>query len=373
MTADNYGFPQELLAASNDDKVDYFKKYTVAHHYLKEVYSQLVDLIRNPDESSIFLVYGPTGVGKTTLFNRVAKHFIESELASLQNDPGRLPIAGMEAVSPENGKYDWKDHYIRCLKSLDEPLIEKKVDLERKRAGLSTDPTRALRISLENALRYRRPIAYMIDEGQHLTKTTSGRNLRNQMDTIKSLASKSTIPHVLFGTYELLPFRNLSGQLTRRGSDVHFPRYRAEKSGDIDHFIKTLWAFQRHLPFEQEPVLVDHYDFFYQRTIGCIGVLKSLLVKSLRWALDHNKQDSFMDVCKQQAHTVDQCIHMIREAREGEKLLEENREQQEELLRLLGIELAENNADSKKKNKRKQKVGEQNPTRHKVGDLKDAQ
>jgi energy-coupling factor transporter ATP-binding protein EcfA2 len=373
MSSDEYGFPKELLASDVDEKVNYFKQYTVAHHYLKEAYSQLIDLIRNPDDASVFLVYGPTGVGKTTLFKRVAKYFIESSLASLENDPGRMPIAGMEAAAPDTGNFDWKDHYLRCLKSLDEPLIEKKIDLERKRSGLSNDPARAWRISLENALKNRRPIAFMIDESQHLTKLTSGRKLRNQMDTIKSLASKSAVPHVLLGTYELLPFRNLSGQLTRRGTDVHFPRYRVEKAGDIDHFINTLWVFQKHLPFENEPSLVDDYDFFYKRSIGCIGILKSLLVKSLRRSLERNKKAFSMDICKSLAHTDEQCIYMIREAREGEALLEENRERHEELLRLLGIELDENQNDSKKTNKKKQKVGEQNPTRHAVGDLKNAQ
>ena len=43
---------------------------------------------------------------------------------------------------------------------------------------------------------------------------------------IKSTASRAQTVHVLIGTYELLAFRNLSGQLSRRSVDLHFSRYR---------------------------------------------------------------------------------------------------------------------------------------------------
>jgi hypothetical protein len=40
--------------------------------------------------------------------------------------------------------------------------------------------------------------------------------LQNQMDMLKSLADSTHSRLVLVGTYELLTFRNLSGQLSRR-------------------------------------------------------------------------------------------------------------------------------------------------------------
>ena len=84
------------------------------------------------------------------------------------------------------------------------------------------------RYAVEQTLRHRRPVAVMIDEAQHLAKVASGRRLLDQLDVIKSIANRTDTVHVLFGTYDLLAFRNLNGQLSRRSVDVHFPRYCAE-------------------------------------------------------------------------------------------------------------------------------------------------
>jgi hypothetical protein len=60
---------------------------------------------------------------------------------------------------------------------------------------------------VEQALRYRRPRAVLIDEAQHLFALASGRRLEDQLNVLKSLANRSNTVHVLFGTYELLRVR----------------------------------------------------------------------------------------------------------------------------------------------------------------------
>lgn len=371
--AENFGFPNDLLKATADEKIDYFKKYTVSHHYLKQAYNELTNIIKNPVNNSIILVFGPCGVGKTTLFWRTVKHFIELSEKELVKDPGRIPITGLEAAAPDNGNFDWKDHYIRSLNALDEPLIDKKVNFEKKSKVNYHHAARAHRNSLESALKYRRPYAFMIDEAQHFSQMTSGRKLRNQMDIVKSLASNSGVPHVLFGTYELLPFRNLSGQLSRRGIDIHIPRYRFEVEGDMDQFIYVLGAFQKHIPMENEPKLVDNYEFFYQRSMGCIGILKDWLVRSFSDVLKKRKKTLGMDIFRRNALSEDQCIQIAREAREGELSLEQNREKQNDLLRLLGMDIQDETKSEAKKPKQSIKVGEQKPNRHDVGDMRNAQ
>ena len=81
--------------------------------------------------------------------------------------------------------------------------------------------------AVEQSLRHRRPAAVLIDEAQHLAKVPAGRRLADQLDVVKSIASHTGIVHVLFGTYDLLAFRNLSAQLSRRCFDIHFPRYQS--------------------------------------------------------------------------------------------------------------------------------------------------
>src|SRR5258708_15282019 len=100
---------------------------------------------------------------------------------------------------------------------------------------------------VEQALRYRRPAAVLVDEAQHLAKMTSGRRLLDQLDVIKSIANRTGTVHALFGTYDLLAFRNLSGQLSRRSVDVHFCRYRVDNTEDRKTFLNVLCSFDRQI------------------------------------------------------------------------------------------------------------------------------
>ncbi|KNB74243.1 hypothetical protein ADS79_03220 [Brevibacillus reuszeri] len=367
----NKGFPEGLLSKSIEERVDYFNKYTVSHPILREVFDQLLKAIRN-SQRSIILVYGPSGVGKSTLYTRMLKKLTEDALPLIEKDPGMIPVVGHEAISPDSGNFDWKDFFVRTLELLMEPLIDHKVEFRRS-PHVKEDKTRTMRNALEKTLLYRKPSAFLIDEAQHLTKMTSSRKLRNQMDTIKSLASKSKVPHVLIGTYELLPFRNLSGQLTRRGSDIHFPRYRAEESHEVQSFINVLWTFQRQMPIENQPDLINNWEFFYKRSIGCIGILKDWLSLTLQIRLEEGAKTITMDDFQKYAHSIEQCLKMAREAREGEAQLEENQEKISDLDRILGIGQVDNSDNSESERKYKNKraasiVGQRNPKRDKVGE-----
>ena len=147
-----------------------------------------------------------------------------------------------------------------------------------------------LRHALEGALTHRRPAAFFVDEAQHLAKMKSGRKLQDQLDSIKSLASLTRTVHVLVGTYELLPFRNLSAQLSRRSIDIHFRRYQATRSEDYAAFQNVAFTFQRHLPLEGESDLLKHIEYCYERSIGCVGVLKEWLMRALAFALGRDSR-----------------------------------------------------------------------------------
>lgn len=364
------GFPKHLLEQSIEERVRYFKNFTVNHPKFKKAFDELLDLTYSPDSSSIILVYGPTGVGKSTLFQKVYERLFRDAMPSLKSDPGKIPVVGMEAIAPDNSNFDWKDFYIRALEAIDEPLIDFKVDFQKmyetKSSIKYTDVNRKLRKALENALKNRNSTAFMIDEGQHLTKMTSGRKLRNQMDLVKSLASLSKVPYIMFGTYELLSFCNLSGQLTRRESEVHFERYYAENEGDMKVFKNVLYTFQKHLPLKTEPDLISHYDFFYERSIGCVGILKTWLEKTYSRSLDKGATTMTIKDFEKYAHTATQCLKMAAEAREGEKDLGA-KDERDDLRMELGMgRISENNKDKKQKNTSR-RVGERKAKRDKVG------
>ena len=268
------------------ERLERFQCLTVAHPRLLAARDQLMDVIDGSLPGSLILVLGPTGVGKTTLRCKLEQFLAEQMASVLIADPGRLPFVSVEATVPEASRFRWRDYFSQFLAGAREPLIERKVPLNCD----YLPPTGSLTGSqLEQAavqlLRYRRPAAVFIDEAQHLSRVASGRRLIDQLDVIKSMANRTQTPHVLFGTYELLAFRNLSSQLSRRSVDLHFPRYRAESGEDIQIFKNVLGTFQDQFPTLEPPDLIQHWEFLYERCVGCVGVLKDWLMRAAIGAL----------------------------------------------------------------------------------------
>ncbi|MGI8743363.1 MAG: hypothetical protein ACR2NN_12490 [Bryobacteraceae bacterium] len=176
----------------------------------------------------------------------------------------------------------------------------------------------------------------MIDEAQHF-----GRWLR--------AANRTNTAHVLFGTYDLLAFRNLSGQLSRRSVDVHFPRYRADLAGDHRILVNIVHSFQKKLPLPEPPNLVEHWEFLYERSFGCVGVLKQWLVKELADAL--RRGDATVSIRNLEAHALSmaQCDKILSEIIEGE------------LARRCGIALETSGAFGLGRHRRGNRIGASGP------------
>jgi hypothetical protein len=343
---DSAGFPRQLLERAAEDRLDYFRNHTVAHTILKEADEAVMQAIEQPAGTSLVFVFGPTGVGKTTLLLHIQKKLIEASQKDRPEEMGHIPVASMEAAASDSRNFDWKEYYRRALMTLSEPLIGHKIDYSnrdarRNRIGhlvFNTKPaTSELRLALEDALRYRRLRAFIVDEAQHLTRMASGRKLQDQLDCIKSLSNMTGTVHLLVGTYELLALRNLSGQLSRRSADVHFRRYRADSATDAKAFQSVLWDFQRHLPVPQEPDLLQHWQYIYERTIGCVGVLKTWLMKSLADVIRVGAPTVALQHLEKHALSISQCVSMSTEALKGEEAFSDTEESRDKLRDLLGI------------------------------------
>jgi len=374
------GFPRDLLQRPSSERLAYFRSYVIAHSHLKTVTDELRRAIQEPAGRLLILVIGPTGVGKTTLRLRIEQELKQRFSTADEQDPGRIPVVGFEAVAPDSGSFSWKDYYPRALRALEEPLIDYKIDYAtrqvfRNQAGEFTVTSRVanneLRQAMEQALRHRRPSAVLIDEAQHFTKMASGRRLSDQLDCLKSLASLTGCVHVLFGTYELLPCRNLSAQLSRRSIDIHFPRYRAEHPDDVLAFQRAIFSFQRHLPLEQEPDLWRDWEYCYTHSIGCIGILKDWFTRALADALDRGASTLTRADLERHSWSLDQCEKMAQDARDGESVLTEKPEAVEHLRKLLCLGMkpvkeAKNSSTAELRTPSR-RVGLRKPVRDEVG------
>lgn len=336
------GFSSSLLEGPPSARLARFRSYTVAHPLLVEAKGRLTGAIRDSEPNSLIFVVGPTGVGKTTLRIRAEQILTDELRPELEQNRERIAVVSAEAMAPESGDFSWRDLFKRLLEALDEPLIEYKRDLRAESAPLRatrrSSPTMAqYRYGLERALQYRRPAAVMIDEAQHLAKIASGRRLLDQLDVIKSVANQTRTVHVLLGTYDLLAFRNLNGQLSRRSIDIHFPRYHAESAKERQAFVSVVRSFARQLPLPALPDLVSEWEFLYERSLGCVGILKQWLTRSLSAALRRGESTLSHENLETHALSVAQLEKILSEMTEGEIRLKDSDDTRSRLREKLGL------------------------------------
>jgi hypothetical protein len=373
------GFPTDLLKRPLEERLAHFRAYTLAHPLLVEAKDKLMAAISESEPNSLVFVFGPTGVGKTTLRIKVEQVITDDLRPGLEQDRGRIPVVGVEAVAPESGRFSWSDHFRRLLLAMNEPLTERKRDPEslyvRQCSTFGSKATIAeYRYALEQALRFRRPAAVMIDEAQHLSKMASGRRLLDQLDVIKSIANQTRIVHVLFGTYDLLSFRNLNGQLSRRSLDVHFPRYRVESASECQVFVNILRSFAHHMPLPEPPDLAAEWEFLYERSIGCVGILKQWLMRALHSVLRRGGNTILRKDLETQALSVLQCQKILSETGEGESQSAEPAEARRALQSRLGLRagfVCDINTSEKSKpttaRNMKRRPGVRRPRRDRIG------
>ncbi|MBX3648757.1 MAG: AAA family ATPase [Rhodocyclaceae bacterium] len=281
-----------------------FHAKRVAHLKLKEVFDRLSWIVEQEPENveDIVLLVGPSGCGKSTLMKRLEADIHSKYLADMESDPGFVPVIYSRLTAPQDGNFNWKDFFSRLLEAFNDILIRKKVILhpEAMLDGEIIVSIRALvreelRRAVRNAFAFRRTKFLLLDEAGHLLLTKSSLPARVQFELIKSVAQELHIPIILAGDYSLLRILELNGQLTRRTEVVHFSRYSVEEMSDPkseagQSFRNTVFSLLEALPLQRDDGLVEHMDYFYQFSIGNVGLLKKWLQRALWLALKSEKK-----------------------------------------------------------------------------------
>lgn len=394
-------FPIELLTQSPKVKLTYFENYIIQHPYLDEAAGKLKLFIKTPGESRVIFIYGPAGVGKTTLRSLIEKWIIENSLSKLETDRGRIPVASVEVALHKGTNFNPKDHIKRCLFALHEPeeFIDYKIDygvkgIYRNNQGQIVVESNVLETNLgwalEQALKHRRPYIFFIDEFHHMLKVASGRKLSDLPEAIKSLANRTEVVHGLLGTYEMLTLHDIGDQLSRRSVYVHIPRYRADWTEDRLNFQSIVWSFQLHMPLEEEPDLLSYWEYLYERSLGCVGTLKNWLNTSVGDALEEGAKTLTLKHLERRALSVAQCRNMLKTIKEGEHNHAQIEAEVGQLRADLGLEVepcpkpittgklspdnqpyrqTQNSIMPQSKGRTKRDVGKRSPKRDKVGGI----
>src|SRR5258708_9159805 len=329
-------FPPEVLTLPAGARQEYFEQRCfISHPRLQEALETIIQAICPPGEGAstrrpgtMALVIGPSRVGKTTLIRLLEERLLARTKALMASDPSFIPFASILAAGSGANRFEWAEYYRAVLRALHDPFVDGKV--ARIRA-------RELREAMETALLERKPLAIIVDEAHHLAEAARGSRLQSQLNHLKHFENATGVSHILVGTYEMRPFRKANAQLACRSVDVHFPRYDATIEQDAQVFQSVVWALQRQLPVEKEPPLLDHWEFLYARSIGCIGLLKMHLNRTLNLALAEKAKTVTLGHLRKTEPAATQVEMALRNALESEAELRESEGADERLLTMLGL------------------------------------
>ncbi len=270
------------LSKEARERLEAFKAVKVRHPHIKNVDIELSQAIEEHAGYSHLLLIGPGGVGKTTVVKLVSEQLFKEE-----SDRSIVPVVVVKARPGDQGIYTRLDYYRQVLDQLREHAAVKdrlmNRALEQQRRGQTRRPSPTdwldLREDVEYALERLGVKAVFIDEAQLLMQVQPPLKPIDQLNWLRSMTDWTNILHVLVGPYDLLDFRSLSGQTGRRGRDLHFPRYHVEKGMERDAFVGALRDLLEAIPLSCDinTLLVEHWQWFADATLGCIGILNDWL------------------------------------------------------------------------------------------------
>jgi DNA polymerase III delta prime subunit len=350
----------EPLGLSPEEKKAWFKEATITHRLLEQTDRVIMRAIREHGGFAYVLVYGPSGVGKTTVIRQISRRLngsVPSPRAlhyapPLNGSFTPVPLLVLETRPPDGAAFNRADYYRNALIKLGEPFYEHRrlIDINTEYAGERRTRARGkaahfnesseLRNSMEEALLRHGVRAVILDEAQHLMTIGNGAygsSLLDQLEWIKSMTNVTDIVHILVGTYELLSFTRLNGQASRRGLPLHFPRYQLQHEEDCTEFQAALLALLKKVPLhtDAEALVVKHWLYFYERCIGCVGVLSDWLLRAVSATLDEGSDMLTLERLQEHALSISQCEQMALDAVEGEQKLNYTEGRREHLWRLL--------------------------------------
>jgi nucleoside-triphosphatase THEP1 len=268
------------LKPEDQAKLKAFADAKVKHPKLNAVIQELVALLTGHTESNIILITGAPGVGKTALSRTLSRMCQELFQLILEDDPSAIPAIRVEAYADGERKAGFKALYQSMLGELLEPGADKKHEVEVKDGRLSLRAQNrmtisALRQAVESSLRQRKTLVCAIDEAYHLLRFSDESAV---MDTLKSLSNTTGAKFVIIGSFDLFDMVAEHAQVARRAVVLNFDRYHIDDADDRSAFADVVWKLQTKWPCAQVPNFRPVSSELMEASLGCVGLLKSLML-----------------------------------------------------------------------------------------------
>ena len=324
-------------------RLDAFIAFRVKHPRLEEMDRDLMQRISGHRRYTILAVFGATGVGKSTVMQRVAE-----KLGAEEPNPSVVPVVVIKASPEDVGASARLDYYRKVLKQLQGHVA---VSDRVKNLPLFTNPERKsrdpaewleMREAVQYALSLLRVKVVFVDEAQHLMYVDTPHKPTAQLDWLKTFTEQTNVLHVLVGNFDLYDCCHLNAQAARRMRDLPFYRYHLNQITECAEFARALRTFLEEVPLDVDvDGLLSHWRWFGEWSLGCIGVLGDWLVETVDALCKQGETTLTIEALERHALQPDQRARMEMEARTGERKVELAKAKgEEELKRLLGNPLS---------------------------------
>ena len=320
-------------------RLEAFIDYKVKHPRLEEMDRDLMQRISGHRRYTMLAVFGATGVGKSTVMQRVAE-----KLRAEEPNPSVVPVVVIKASPEDVGASARLDYYRKVLKQLQGHVA---VSDRAKNLPLFTNPERKsrdpaewleMREAVQYALSLLRVKVVFVDEAQHLMYVDTPHKPTAQLDWLKTFTEQTNVLHVLVGNFDLYDCCHLNAQAARRMRDLPFYRYHLNNESECAEFARALRTFLEEVPLDVDVAgLLSHWRWFGEWSLGCIGVLGDWLVETVDALCKQGETTLTIEALERHALQPDQRARIEMEARTGERKVELAKAKgEEELKRLLG-------------------------------------
>jgi nucleoside-triphosphatase THEP1 len=306
-------------ATSKDmqDHLERLRGHLIKHRSLEASENAALSSITYAEPGCMSVIVGPTGVGKTTLLRG-----LEAKLkkAFANGNKGAAPVVTVEFKANEETAFNWKDFYFRVLSEINRSVVDEfflrpgSTAVPSHRATVDT-----LRRVTESSLQERKTRVILVDEAHHIAMGVFSRDLQEQLEKLKSFANMTKVHLVLTGPYQMLKPLRASGQLARRSTLIHFPRYEVEEDDLVEFASVVADLVENMKPWEFDFPIDEATRYFYERSLGLVGVLKPWFMRALEKCAVDNSWVVTRDTLDETAKGPRELLAIAKEMTRGEQ------------------------------------------------------
>jgi hypothetical protein len=265
---------EQALHGSPNDKGKYIASLRFMHRNLEKVLGEVERHMIPSAGLSLTVVVGPAGVGKTTFARLETEMLLKLYDVEIRENPGVIPVV-LSSIDAADGKeINWQLFYQHLL----DDLHTLSPDVAAQRDGQPVDVVKSYRMTFQKALLNRKVRHVLLDEAVHLTDSKT--EPLQYGNLLKSLANRGAMNLLLLGAYGSERLVRASGQLARRISVVHFPRYLANQD-DFDAFTKFIKDLAALLPLPFKVDLGPYIEKLFDAHLGIPGYAVKTIIRAV--------------------------------------------------------------------------------------------